>query len=136
MADVNVFVSAALVPPGPWGRLITAALEGQWQPVVSRHLLDELRSVFGYERISRRRPVAETSRFVADVTAVTELVSDAPQPWPAVTRDPNDDDLIALAISARVDAIISGDVHLTELTGLVPPVMRPADFLTLVIEGR
>lgn len=136
VADANVFISAALVTQGPSGRLINAALEGRWQLVVSAHLLSEVRTVFGYERISRRRPVAETSLFLADLAAIAEVVLDAPQPWPAVTRDPKDDYLVALAKSTGVDAIISGDVHLKELVDLVPPVIRPADFLAMVAEGR
>jgi putative PIN family toxin of toxin-antitoxin system len=136
VADVNVFISAALVTQGPSGRLINAALEGRWQLVVSPHLLAEVRTVFGYERISRRRPVAGTRRFVADLAAIAELVPDAPEPWPAVTRDLEDDYLVALAKSTGVDAIISGDAHLKELVDLVPPVMRPADFLAMVTAGR
>ena len=136
VADVNVFVSAALVPRGPSGQLLTAALDSRWQLVVSRHLLDEVRAVFGYERIRRRRPVEETNMFVADLGAIAELAPDAPPPWPAVTRDPKDDYLVALAQSAGVDALISGDVHLTELTNLAPPVVRPADFVAMVRAGR
>lgn len=52
------------------------------------------------------------------------------------SRDPKDDYLIALAQTAKVDALISGDVDLLVLTDLVPPVMRPADFLAMVDEGR
>jgi predicted nucleic acid-binding protein len=109
---------------------------GRWQLVMSPQLLAEVRTVFGYERISRRRPVEETSLFIADLAAIAELVPDASQPWPPVTRDPKDDYLVAPAHSVAVDALISGDVHLTELTDLVPPVIRPADFLAMVQEGR
>jgi len=136
VADVNVFVSAALVPIGPSGRVLTAAVESRWRPVVSRHLLNEARTVFGYERIRKRRSVEQTSLFMAGLEVVAELLPDAPQPWPAMTSDPKDDYLIALAKSADVDAIISGDVHLTELVALVPPVLRPADFLALLDGGR
>ena len=134
VADVNVVVSAALVAEGPSGRLISAALDGEWQLVMSGHLLAEVRKVFGYERISRRRPVEQTTRYVAGLAAIAEVVLDAPEPWVPVTRDPKDDYLIALAKSASVDAIISGDDDLLVLTDLIPPVMRPSDILAVLSE--
>lgn len=45
------------------------------------------------------------------------LVEDVPNP-PKYTRDPNDDYLVALAISAEVDAIVSDNNHLLELKTL------------------
>jgi predicted nucleic acid-binding protein len=42
------------------------------------------------------------------------------------TRDPQDEFLIALARSARVPALISGDDHLTSLEDPRPPVIMPA----------
>lgn len=42
---------------------------------------------------------------------------------------------MALARSASVDAIISGDDDLLVLTDLIPPVLRPADFLAMLNEG-
>ena len=61
---------------------------------------------------------------------------DAPQPWPTATRDPKDDYLVALARAVGVDGIISGDGDLISLSKLVPPVIRPADFLAMIQEGR
>ena len=57
--------------------------------------------------------------YLGDLRVTSEVVPDAPQPLPAVTRDPKDDYLVALAQSASGDALISGDPHLTELTDLV-----------------
>ena len=77
----------------------------------------------------------EAERFIDQVRAIAEVVHDAPQPWPVVSRDPKDDYLAALARAADVDAIISGDGDLTSLVKLVPTVFTPAGFLALINEG-
>jgi hypothetical protein len=49
-------------------------------------------------------------------------MAEDPDPVPAVTRDPADDYLVALARRERVDAIISGDLDLRE-AGLDDPLV-------------
>lgn len=50
----------------------------------------------------------------------------------AVSRDPGDNYLIALAQAANVDHLVSGDKDLTSLATVVPPVLSPATFLNLL----
>jgi putative PIN family toxin of toxin-antitoxin system len=100
--------------------------------VVSPLLLAELEDVLGRKKFSRIT-ADETRRFVADIRSRAEVVPDAPEPWLAETRDPKDDYLVAFAREAGVDALVSGDVHLTELVDLLPPVMTPAAFLARVV---
>jgi predicted nucleic acid-binding protein len=51
----------------------------------------------------------------------------------AVTRDPGDDYLVALAQAANVDHLVSGDKDLTSLAATVsPPVLSTAAFLDLL----
>jgi putative PIN family toxin of toxin-antitoxin system len=134
VADVNVLVSAFIsrLPVQTSRRLIDAAFEGKWLLVVSPHLLAELDEVLHREKFRRWASVEEAESFIEEVRIRSLSVLDATEPWPAVTRDPKDDYLVALAQTAGVDALISGDSHLTELTDLVPPVVRPADFLAMV----
>lgn len=131
VADANVLVSALISRRGVCRRLLDAAFDGHWQLVVSQHLLAELQDVLKREKFNRITP-DEIERFVAELRTRSLLLPDAPEPWPAVTADPDDDYLVALARSAGVDALISGDTHLTDLTDLVPPVMRPAALLALL----
>jgi len=95
-------------------------------------LLAELEEVLGRKKF-RRITADEAQRFVADVRSRAEAVPDAPEPWLVETRDPKDDYLVALARGAGVDALVSGDVHLTELVDLMPQVMTPAAFLARVV---
>jgi hypothetical protein len=47
VVDVNVLVSAARTPNGLCGRLLEAAIDGRWRPVVSMMLFEELEDVLG-----------------------------------------------------------------------------------------
>jgi putative PIN family toxin of toxin-antitoxin system len=53
VVDTNVWVSALLNPRGFPARLLRAFLEGQFTPVVSRELLQELADVFSRPRLWR-----------------------------------------------------------------------------------
>lgn len=46
-----------------------------------------------------------------------------------MSRDPDDDYLIALARTARADALVSGDADLTDLDLTDLPVLTPRQFL-------
>jgi predicted nucleic acid-binding protein len=78
----------------------------------------------------------EARRFLTELDSLVELIPDAPRPWAAVARDPDDDYLVALARAAGADALVSGDHDLTSLVGLVPPVVTPAAFLAMVEEAE
>ena len=134
LPDVNVLVSALIAksPAQTSRRLIDAAFAGRWQMVVSPHLLEELEDVVRRDKFRHLATLDEADAFMVAVGRLARLVPDAPRPWPKVTRDPDDDYLVAHPQPAGVDAIISGDAHLTDLTDMVPPVMRPADFLARV----
>lgn len=132
VVDVNVLVSAARTPNGLCGRLLEAALDGRWQPVISMTLLEELEDVLARPAFKDVLGQEATDRFLADLLLISEW---APDPGDAPTissRDPDDDYLLALARSAQVDVLVSGDHDLTDLTDLPdtqPPVETPAQFL-------
>ncbi len=65
------------------------------------------------------------SRFVGDLAGVMTLAADPPPPLPAVCRDPGDDDLVALARAALVDALVTGDLDLLELEDIGVAAITP-----------
>jgi predicted nucleic acid-binding protein len=67
-------------------------------------------------------------RFLAGLLAVAEWALGPEEESAVSTRDPDDDYLFALARSARVDVLVSGDRDLTDLTDTQPPVQTPAQF--------
>ena len=88
--------------------------------VVSPRLLAELTGVLLRDRFRRYVTAAEVRELVANLAAVAIVIRDPPDPV-AVTRDPEDDYFVALAVAAQTDALISGDRDLTDLQG--PPVL-------------
>jgi predicted nucleic acid-binding protein len=64
-----------------------------------------------------------------------EVVTPAPLPAP-VCRDVDDDAVLALALTARVDYIVSGDRDLLDLKSFEHiPILTPAEAMQR-IEGR
>jgi putative PIN family toxin of toxin-antitoxin system len=55
-------------------------------------------------------------RIVSELRRLAELVDAPPLPAP-VSRDPDDDAVLALAVAAQADLIISGDADLLALAG-------------------
>jgi hypothetical protein len=53
-------------------------------------------------------------------------------PRAALSPDPDDDYLLALAQATSTDYLISGDAHLTGLANPQPPVLTPRAFLDLL----
>ncbi len=122
VADANVLISAALArsPTAPSALVLDAALDGRIELVSSPSLLAEIASVLARKRLRRYLSLDEAERFVADLASQTALSTDAPQPHPAICRDPADDYLIALALHAGAEAIVTGDQDLLEIAD--PPV--------------
>jgi putative PIN family toxin of toxin-antitoxin system len=80
------------------------------------------------DRFRRYATAAEVRELVDDLAAVATVMRDPPDPV-AITRDPNDDYLVALALAAQVDALISGDRDLTDLRDPPVSVLTPRTFL-------
>jgi putative PIN family toxin of toxin-antitoxin system len=96
--------------------LIDAAEAGQVELASSAALLAELQGVLAREKFAKQ--LAKRGLTVADVfdgyAAMVMLVAPAAIA-PTITRDPTDDQVLAAALAARADLIVSGDAHLRYL---------------------
>ena len=124
VVDPGVLVSALITPLGPPAEILRALADGRVALVVCPHLLAELLGVLRRDRFRAYVTVDEAERYVAGIAARAETRPD-PQTVVAITRDPKDDYLIALAGEAGVEAIVSGDADLLDLERLDPPVVSP-----------
>jgi hypothetical protein len=128
VADPGVLVSAVLTRTGPPAALIDRWREGEFDLVVSPKLLAELEEVL--LRPKFRPSVSEDDvRNYVDGLLPEALVVTDPDEAAAVTPDPDDDYLVALAFAAGADVIVSGDAHLTELEKPPTPVVTPRQFI-------
>lgn len=128
VVDPGVFVSALIAPKGTPAQLLDLLLEQRFELVISPRLLGELTGVLLRDRFRRYVTAAEVREFVADLAAVAIVLRDPSHPA-AVTRDPNDDYLIALAMAAQADALVSGDRDLTDMEDSPVLVLTPRKFL-------
>ena len=127
--DPNVLISATITPRGALGPILHLIDDGTLVPVVTRHLVDEVIDVLGRPKLAKYvRPGAATA-FEHQMRQLGEWHADIIDP-PALTRDPKDDCLVALARDAAVDAITSGDDDLHAARDLGIEVLTPRDLLT------
>ena len=124
VVDPGVPIAAVISKSGAPAELLERWRDGEFDLVVSPNLLDELEDVL-------LRPKFSTFASADDVRAYVEALEaggigfDDPVDPSAVTSDPGDDYLVALALVAGADAIVSGDRHLTELADPPVPVLTP-----------
>jgi putative PIN family toxin of toxin-antitoxin system len=104
--DTNVLVSA-FIAAGPPSRVIEEVIAGRLVLVLPEPVLDELERVLT-EKLGfgegRRRAVEELLvELASEVTPAPERQAEP------VTGDPDDDVILACAIAAGVDVVVSGD---------------------------
>jgi uncharacterized protein len=122
--DPCVLIAAAISPGGTGARLLAACQGWGPVPVVSPHLLWELRVVLGRPKFRAYLSEQEADLFVKRVSERALLLPDAPARR-GVTQDPGDDYLVALARAAGAFYLVSVDHHLTDVLRLRPPVVEP-----------
>ena len=107
--DTNIVVAGYLWN-GPLRRLIELAIDGQVELYSSPVLLDELAHTLGYSKFTSRLESFGTSvaTLVAQYTALVTLVAPASVPR-VVANDADDDHVIAAAVAARAELIVTGD---------------------------
>jgi len=113
LLDTNVLARAAAGRVGPAYDLVLCATRTDHVLVVSPFLVAELSRVLRYERL---RPIhrltdPEIDQYVNDLIAVAEMVIPA-SPEAVVSADPQDDPIIATAVSGQVDVLCTADRHL------------------------
>lgn len=134
--DTNVVASALL-----WGgtpeRLIEAAGEGTLELFTSETLLAELAGILDRAKFAAKLKQKDlsTAEIVARYCEIAETVATTPIEETRL-RDPDDAAVLACALAARVDAIVSGDADLHALgTFQGIPVLSPAQALQRITSG-
>jgi len=133
VTDTNIVVSAFL-----WGgtprRVLDAAQAGQLELFTSRALIAELEDV-----LSRGKFTAQLSQtrfsaayLLARYTQLATLIAPGEVAVPEL-RDPDDAAVLACAIAARAEVIVSGDDDLRTLRSYRgTPVLSPAQCLARI----
>lgn len=137
--DTNVVV-AGLLWQGHPRRLLDQAIDGHVALFSSPALIDELAHILGYRKFAQRiatlgatTPSALTVRY----SALVGLVTPAEVPR-VVLEDADDDHVLACAVAASADLIVSGDRHLHALGGAYQGIriVTPAEAVALIGEVK
>jgi putative PIN family toxin of toxin-antitoxin system len=135
--DTNVLVSSLLVKVGLPAGVVDAWRQRQYVLVTSPDLIAEVRSTLNYPRL--RRKYLFTDEDIEQLTSLLEqdalLVPGQAQVEGVIPDDPADEKVLACAVDALVDAIVSGDSHLLalgEYQGI--PVLTARTFLERLVE--
>lgn len=137
LLDTNLFISYLLTPPdrsGTIGRIVEAGFGGEFTLLLPEEVPRELgESIVAKPFLRDRIAADDLLAFIALLREVAELLPPIEEPYPAVTRDPDDDYLLAHALLAGADYLVSGDKDLLSLSpieGLT--ILSPTDFAKLL----
>lgn len=113
--DTNVVVSALLWAGTP-ERLIEAAGEGKLELLTSPALIAELSGILNRSKFARklREKNLSAAEIVSRYRELAESVEAAPIEEDRL-RDPDDASVLACALAARADAVVTGDADLHAL---------------------
>lgn len=124
--DTNVIVSGLLNPEGNPGRIVDLLLAGEVTLLADDRILAEYRGVlrrskFGFDAV-------DVSDFLDLLEAVSERV--AASPLGVKLPDESDRAFLEVALSARADSLITGNVRHFRLSHLGPlAIDSPAEFV-------
>jgi uncharacterized protein len=130
--DTNVLVSALLSPDSTPGQVVAAAFSLRFTLVTSERMLEELNLVLERPQLASRLQAEHVGVFLEAVRGVADLVED-PSDVPVVTRDRDDDYVVALAVASGADVIVSGDDDLLSATGVSVAIASPRHFLESLV---
>ena len=133
VADTNTVVSGLLWHGAP-RETLDAARSGKIELFTSTVLLVELEDVLGRAKLSKRLEMvgATPLELVRGYAALGSLVTSLPIS-PVIVEDPDDDQVLACAIAANADTIVSGDNHLLSLKNYEGiEIVRPAELIARI----
>lgn len=127
VADTNVLLSGSFWHGAP-RRLLEFAKSGDVILASSPVLIAEFAGILGTRKFADvlMRTGFSAEFMLAELQATLEIVYPRPLPEP-VCRDPDDDDILACALAANADIIVSGDRDLLSLESFRGiPIVNPA----------
>ena len=132
--DATILVSAFLTKGGLSAQLLARAVAGAFELYASEAIIAETREVLLHRAHLRNRFVytdQDVDEFCLLLRGFARPVSDLPAV--RVSRDPNDDYVLATAVAAGVSHIVTRDKDLLTLkTYQAVQMIRPEEFMALI----
>lgn len=139
LLDTNVLISNLLsrnATTSATGLILQAAIDGRFTLLFVAGVADELHNkLIDREDLSRRIDRGDARTLIADLRQASEVVERLPEPYAAIGRDRKDDYLIAYALAARANYLVSWDKDLLDLSAVAGVQMvSPPGFLAVLRE--
>lgn len=131
--DPGVLLAALIAPRGVCADILRAWQHGLFELVVSPLLLDELTTTLLRPKFRRWLTESDAITFV-EMLRLTARVEQDPAIVEPISRDPDDDYLVAITRSAGAHVLVSGDGDLLSLELRGSPIVRPSRFLASLSE--
>jgi putative PIN family toxin of toxin-antitoxin system len=124
--DTNLLVASAYAAGSASRRIVDACLRGELTAVLSPDLRREYETILG-RAVAGRRDAEPLRRLIAGAASVE------PARTPRVVPgDADDDKLVAVALAAGADALVTNDRHLLALDPYgALRILRPGEFVRL-----
>lgn len=132
--DTNVVMSALLWRGKPHQLLQAIRQHSNLQIYSSGTLLEELADVLTRPSATKQLALVDkrAREVLLDYIAAIQVIEVAPLPQP-VCRDPDADQVLALALAASADLIVSGDKDLLSLSSFQGiPIIPPAQAISFI----
>lgn len=107
--DTNVLLGALISPHGPPDTIYRAWRAARFELVTSNAQLDELRRVSRYPKLKTILPAHRVGTMVNNMQRAIVLTQLPSLPDQIEVNDPNDIFLLAMALSADADYLVTGD---------------------------
>lgn len=133
--DTNTLASGAIASPGGTiARIIEAARAGIFDLFVSQHLFDELVSTLATPFFMRKLTSDESTGYVNLVRRVAQVVPITAEVQGVATH-PEDDLVLATAVSGNADYLVTGDLKLQALGSFHGvAIVSPRAFLDVLVQ--
>ena len=135
--DSTILVSAFLSESGLSRELLKQSRAGLFIICVSEEILEETQRVLlEYPRIRKRYRYSDeaVAEYIMLLRVVAQVITEIPE-IKSIIRDPNDDMVIACAVKAKAQYIVTRDKDLLALESYEQTsIFRPEEFMKLLRE--
>jgi putative PIN family toxin of toxin-antitoxin system len=136
--DTNVVVSGVIAGKGAPADLLAAWRNRRFDLVIGPAILREIERVLRLPRIIKAyRLVPQDISDLIELLTSRAIVTPGRLTIPPVSRDPEDDQILACAIEGHADYVVTGDQDLLSLERYREiPIISPAAFAVLLAASR
>lgn len=114
--DTNIWVSGLLKPHSSAGQVIEAWKNGHYHLIISKPILDEIRTVLAYPKINKRLKWDEEKidHFILTLEFLSDCIT-LEYPLTSVKRDAKDDIILSTFLQGKANYLVTGDEDLLSM---------------------